>query len=224
MWTFFTLNQDVVIEIGFANSESKTSDFDILGFEKEAWFLDSVLKDSEANPILLPDHDAVEKIKSSFLQSGRLPFVYLKLHGSYGWQKKDGSDAMVIGDSKTKAIADEPLLRWYHDLFQETLLREGQKLVVIGYGFGDSHINGAIADGIRKSRLRLHIVNPMGADALRDRLMRLPIEQERRLTFDSIIWEGLGGYHQGTVCNLYNRGSGLTHEGKTFLKNCGLIS
>ena len=61
---------------------------------------------------------------------------------------------MVIGDSKTKAIADQPLLSWYHELFQETLLREGQRLAVIGYGFGDPHINGAIADGIRNIALK----------------------------------------------------------------------
>ena len=60
---------------------------------------------------------------------------YIKLHGSFGWKSSDPnrSDKLVIGRNKETQIDDEPLLKWYFDLFKQVLLRGGIKLLIIGY-------------------------------------------------------------------------------------------
>jgi hypothetical protein len=55
------------MEIGFGNSTSSSSEFDILGIQKKAWFLDNVLDGIEDNPILLPGPEHV-RIKSNLLR------------------------------------------------------------------------------------------------------------------------------------------------------------
>ena len=129
---------------------------------------------------------------------------------------------MVIGDSKSKAISEEPLFRWYEEVFRQTLLETGQKLVVIGYGFQDSHINRSIAEGVRQSALRLHVVNPTDPEKFRSDLLALPPDPEfSDGNVGSIIWDGLGGYHQGIVTDFYDHVD-LTYEGKRFLENLNL--
>ena len=46
------------------------------------------------------------------------------------------------------------------------LLRPSARLMIIGYSFSDSHINDAIAEGL-KSGLKLFIIDPHAMDALK---------------------------------------------------------
>jgi hypothetical protein len=96
-------------------------------------------------------------------------------------------------------------------------MQKRQKLVVIGYGFQDSHINRAIAEGVRQSGLRLYIVNPTDPEKVWSDLLALSPDPEfRGGDVGSIIWDGLGGYHQGIVTDFYDQVD-LTYEGKRFL-------
>ena len=88
----------------------------------------------------------------------------MKLHGSVGWRSADGSELLIVGTTKSAAIENEPLLRWYSDLFKKVLHAGDRNLVVIGYGFGDPHINAVIADGIKQHGLRLYLVTPQSPD------------------------------------------------------------
>lgn len=72
-------------------------------------------------------------------------FQYIKLHGSWNWRASDGRSGMVIGRGKETRIMQEPLLSWYLETFESVLSKEGRKLLVIGYGFRDPHINEVIA-------------------------------------------------------------------------------
>src|SRR5689334_730278 len=57
-------------------------------------------------------------------------------------------------------------------LFRAALTAEGeQKLVVVGYGFGDGHINEAIIEGIEQG-LRLWIIDPRSPTELRDHYLK----------------------------------------------------
>ena len=86
--------------------------------------------------------------------------MYIKLHGSYSWTLQEDSQAMVIGNTEAKIIENQPLLRWYLSLFKKVLNEAERNLVIVGYGFGDEHINDIIADAIRDNGLRLHVICP----------------------------------------------------------------
>lgn len=85
---------------------------------------------------------------------------YVKLHGSVNWVESNmGKRILIMGGQKAVSIGHFPILQWYHDEFRKMVLRPEARLMIIGYGFGDNHINDAIADGM-KAGLRLFVVDP----------------------------------------------------------------
>jgi hypothetical protein len=86
---------------------------------------------------------------------------YFKLHGSIDIQ--DGRNMMLIlGGDKEADIAKHPLLEFYHAQFRWWLNIPRARLMVIGYGFADAHINKMIFDAIDNG-LKLFLVGPDGA-------------------------------------------------------------
>jgi hypothetical protein len=77
----------------------------------------------------------------------------------------DGEQLLVLGADKSKTIASHEVLRWYLKLFDEELTRP-VKLMVIGYGFRDQHINQALLTGARAGHLKLGLIDPLGPRAL----------------------------------------------------------
>jgi hypothetical protein len=87
-------------------------------------------------------------------------FNYMKLHGSSNWLVPGGPTPMVIGTGKDAQIAGTPLLAWYLSIFEQVLNAGDTRLMVIGYGFGDEHINKVIANAVRNHGLFLFVWNP----------------------------------------------------------------
>ncbi len=87
-------------------------------------------------------------------------FHFVKLHGSCNWRSSAKRNAMVIGQGKASQISSEPLLAWYLDLFREHLTGHARKLMVIGYGFKDDHINAIIEKAVTDNGLQLYVVSP----------------------------------------------------------------
>ena len=86
-----------------------------------------------------------------------------KLHGSSNWQDTDNSPLLILGGEKTKGISRSPLLDYYQDKFKEYLGEPDSKLMVIGYGFGDHHINQSLVVAA-ETGLKIFIIDPMGAE------------------------------------------------------------
>ena len=63
---------------------------------------------------------------------------------------------LVMGGNKAVDINQYPLLRWYSQKFSEYLGRPQARLMVIGYSFGDAHINKTITDAADNGSLQLH--------------------------------------------------------------------
>lgn len=85
---------------------------------------------------------------------------YLKLHGSYGWLSSTGEPALVIGALKQDQIQREPLLKHYFEWFREVLERNtDRRILIIGYGFGDIHINEVLKNSIAAGA-KIFIINP----------------------------------------------------------------
>jgi SIR2-like domain len=90
---------------------------------------------------------------------------YFKLHGSIDIKQSDREMMLVIGGNKAASIAEQPLLKWYHQEFQTRLRSPGARLMIIGYSFGDQHINEMIFSGI-EAGLKIFIIDPLAADVI----------------------------------------------------------
>lgn len=156
----FTLNQDLFMERHFSHIS--------LGFHgtgvKYKEYSDAVFSHSldPKKRMPMPDEDFIKEIKSKYLLSiGNA--CYVKLHGSLGW------DTMVFGTNKFQLLSEEPLLKWYLELFEQALSRPDARILIIGYGFRDDHINARLLESAKKHRLKLYIVTPSSPADFRQR-------------------------------------------------------
>jgi hypothetical protein len=193
---FLTLNQDLFIERwhlsedqlwvpGISNHVSR---------RKEAAL-------SDEDIIAVPTAEMMKKHRernddSRISTYGR--FQYIKLHGSWNWRTSDGKSAMVIGRGKETRIMQEPLLNWYFEIFESVLSKESRKLLVIGYGFRDPHINEVIARCVNEHGLELYVLSPLPPDEFEYNLKRHAFGLSNdRVSLSGVIWRGLAGYFQG---------------------------
>jgi len=92
---------------------------------------------------------------------------FIKLHGSSNWERDNGSSLLIMGGGKAKEIGAIPLLKRYAEIFEQSLCANGARLMVIGYGFRDSHINEVIQRGVNHG-LKLFVIAPDGAEIARN--------------------------------------------------------
>jgi len=74
---------------------------------------------------------------------------------------------MVIGGEKASQIRVHEVLARNAGEFESRLMAGDTRLMVIGYGFRDSHITNVIIRGVRERGLRFFIVDPDGAGLAR---------------------------------------------------------
>ena len=160
----FTLNQDVLLEHHYANDnialigKKKWNGPELPGMRRtppqEALYANSW---SRSTWTPAPEED--------FKADGRSQPIY-KLHGSSNWTRADGQPLLIMGGAKAREIGHTPILNWYAKVFEESLVAGNARLMAIGYGFRDEHINAAIARGVERG-LKLFIVAPEGAELAR---------------------------------------------------------
>jgi hypothetical protein len=90
---------------------------------------------------------------------------YIKLHGSIDIKQSDREMMLVIGGNKAASIAKQPLLEWYQKVFNARLRSKDARLMIIGYSFGDAHINQMIFSAVEIG-LKIFIVDPLGVDVI----------------------------------------------------------
>jgi len=184
---FFTLNQDLFIERRYYNGERPV----IPGIQpKQAWF--SSIFNMQLRPTdycVTPSKEFIEANKEEILSSSK--FFYIKLHGSQNWLSSEGKQQMVIGSGKAGQIWQDPVLSWYFEIFKAVVLHENRKMLIIGYGFKDTHINEIFSEAVDKYGLRIYLISPESIDSLKRNLNKS--EHGKK------ILTGLSGYYQ---CNL----------------------
>ena len=100
-----------------------------------------------------------------------------KLHGSHNWFADSKSERLlVIGGNKTGTIRAFEILNRYQQDFQNMLLQPDVHLMVIGYGFGDTHINSVIERAARDG-MQTFIIDPCGVDVIDKRDARVQTTQ-----------------------------------------------
>ncbi|HBH46059.1 MAG: hypothetical protein A2445_03540 [Candidatus Jacksonbacteria bacterium RIFOXYC2_FULL_44_29] len=206
----FTLNQDLFLE--------RKSKHKPLGLQERL--------SSDTYRAVLPDQKYIDDFKERHLSSlGN--FQYIKLHGSYGWLtsyffSKYGEDhRMVLGINKYEEIINEPLLKWYFELFEQAICREGVKLLIIGYGFRDEHINKCLVQAISGFGAKIYIISPEDSETLRDRLIGKP-ECSSQLwkpeDEGSQIWNAIAGYFPYELKTIFPSDQSETHIKKDIFK------
>lgn len=181
----FTLNQDLLVERRYHDLTAI-----LWGLRRAA-----DLRAGGTHPLEESDYITLPTIPPN-LDREHSPYgiAYVKLHGSWNWRSSDDSRRMVIGRAKRQQIANEPMLDAYLELFQSVLSSGERRLLIAGYGFGDAHINGAIADGVEKGGLQVFIMSPQDQSEVRERLNSTP---------GHTIWSGLAGYFPYTLRQLF---------------------
>jgi hypothetical protein len=81
---------------------------------------------------------------------------------------------LVMGGNKAASINRHPLLTWYHEQFEAYMSEPDSRLMVIGYGFADPHINETIERAADANpRMLLFLVDPRGRAILPKRLAEI---------------------------------------------------
>jgi hypothetical protein len=91
---------------------------------------------------------------------------YYKLHGSSNWRGANDVPIMVGGTGKRGLIDHFPVLASLHRAFKDQLSIGHVRLVVIGYSFGDEHINEVVMNAADGGNLEIFIIDPNGIDVL----------------------------------------------------------
>ena len=160
----FTLNQDILLESGYMAQSDPPQAF---GHRWSDFSLPGMIPRVQPSPLsplprwcgeFCPDPQGV-KPTSSGIQP-----IY-KLHGSSNWVDEKGERLIIMGGEKTAKIGGSNVLAAYAEEFGRRLNEPEMRLMIIGYGFGDGHINAAIEAAATVGGLRTFIVDPRGSDA-----------------------------------------------------------
>lgn len=152
----FTLNQDLLLEIHYFDQARNLT-------TNRRW-------SGAIAPGMQPRGQAAQAPWSGrewtpdgdFSVLGQLQPVY-KIHGSTNWKTIENADMLIMGGGKRASINDFAVLRKYHDALAEQVHQGSVRMVVIGYGFRDDHINEILKDGVVNHGLLLHVIDPRGA-------------------------------------------------------------
>jgi SIR2-like domain len=153
----FTLNQDLLLEFHYnaGHPPSRWIGSYYPGIEPEVF-----------TPLKAREVVRVERrVGSIRAEDSRRQPVY-KLHGSVDWVDGSGS-LFVMGGGKDAYIQSKPLLRQYFEIFTDYLRRPDARLMIIGYGFADEHLNRVLVEAAQANpSLGVFHVHPEGRDAV----------------------------------------------------------
>jgi hypothetical protein len=101
----------------------------------------------------------------------------IKLHGSMDWHISNQDEivindqeaglwlprAMIFGGQDSKLVPYGPFLHLRHEF--QRFLRQENKLLIVGYSFGDAHLNAIIRSWVAtRHKSHMMVVNPSGFD------------------------------------------------------------
>lgn len=159
----FSLNQDLLLEYCYRGSKDGLVDRSDIRTERDWQFPGMRLMSTSADLQTFPSAAGTwVPAEVCSIAHGEQPIF--KLHGSSNWRTAEGSDIMILGGGKMQAIEQYPVLQWYSKVFAEYLGQPQARLMVIGYGFRDEHINETLLQAMTKG-MKPFVVDPLGAEA-----------------------------------------------------------
>jgi SIR2-like domain len=187
---FFTLNQDLFVERWF-KEDAKIHLPWIESTPERAQSAAGALLDIDV--IRLPTEVQLQNEGIEILSPEHLN--YIKLHGSSNWTSSDGSLQLVIGGEKESQIGQEPILKSYFKIFEDALSRSDRRLMVIGYGFRDQHINKVIKDCVLAHNLKFYIISPSNPKKI--------VENINKADRSGVMIKGLSGVFNNNLAQIF---------------------
>ncbi len=172
----FTLNYDLCVEKAY---QAEYKEFPERGFDRDRFWSHE-----------LPE-EATPAEKNLYLY---------KLHGSIDWMRDANNGKLTYSDSTSKIKVDEgelifgttyklqyvdPFLFLVYQLRRLSL--EAKLILVIGYGFGDEHINGILQQALRGGQEKRLVVVTWFGDHLND-----DEREKKTMHFKSFVAKQLG--------------------------------
>ena len=162
----FSLNQDLLLELGYCRVEPRQA----ISTRRTWSAVQFPAMHPRVRPAPLTD---VPRWAGEQCPSGEVSVApanahtqpIYKLHGSSNWVDESGERLLVMGGEKTAGIKGSTVLSMYQAEFERQLLLPDTRLMIIGYGFHDNHINNALERAAINGGLRTFIIDPAGADA-----------------------------------------------------------
>jgi len=162
----FSLNQDLLLEIGYCQRAEPTQAFNPRwsGLEFPGMVTRVPNPMTPASRWVGSRCPASRDVQSVAPTNNHTQPIY-KLHGSSNWVDETGDQLQIIGGDKTASIAASKVLSLYKAEFDRRLKLPDTRLMIIGYSFHDNHINASINEAISAGSLQAFIIDPAGADA-----------------------------------------------------------
>jgi hypothetical protein len=154
----YTLNQDLLLELHYDPTLESPRRWNAKHFP-------GIASAPNRSSFKIDQIDQKRKVLANIVGAPGCQPIY-KLHGSTDWQD-DSGDLFVIGGGKESYIERKPLLVAYFADLAQRLRQPGVRLMIIGYGFGDKHVNDLLSAAAQENRsLGVFFVHPDGRDAI----------------------------------------------------------
>jgi hypothetical protein len=161
----FTLNQDLLLESGYCAQADPPQAFRA---DRHGYAFPGMIPRAQPAPLGLVPRWCGEFCPDPASTSVAPPDPHTqpiyKLHGSSNWVDDVGERLLIMGGDKVDAIRGSQLLRAYAEEFRRCLGEPDARLMIIGYGFQDHHINSVIETAAANG-LKIYIVDPWGIEA-----------------------------------------------------------
>jgi hypothetical protein len=161
----YTLNQDLLLERHYFNSDfplinpQRWSGWAMHGMRQIPRAMDDYVVGQENIPTYTPTENYIPTPTQQ---------PYFKLHGSSNWRDADGRLIIALGGNKAGTIQATNVLRRYFEKFSTDLSSGDARLMVIGYGFHDQHVDAVIQKAVDDRNLKIFIVDPLGVDVAQE--------------------------------------------------------
>lgn len=153
----FTLNQDLLVE-RFWRMPARLS-VEYFGV-KPVSEPRSTMQEFFHQKITVPPSELDMTVGTTLFHNTQADRLYVKLHGSMNWLRLDGSRLMISGADKQSKIGSDTILNALWKCFEDQCLQGKVKILCLGYGFGDHHVNEVIAKALALHNAELVIVSP----------------------------------------------------------------
>lgn len=117
------------------------------------------------------DYKFEDMTKTVKFESSKFPsnnvINYVKLHGSWNWHHTEGYVINITGVNKSSDMDTTKILKTGRNLFNK-VVKTKLNIVVVGYSFGDPHINDILLDAIH-NQSRIIIISSESYQKMRER-------------------------------------------------------
>jgi hypothetical protein len=206
----FTLNQDLLLEAQyFAHDVSIFSDQRWTGAVMPGMLPCGPANQASKNDWGHRDWVPSKKDEDYIIAASQQPFC--KLHGSSNWQAGHGGPLLIVGNNKEDAMKLHPVLLRYMEEFERRLAMPGARLMVIGYGYRDQHINDCLQYAVETHGLRIFNISPDGAEAAQKAAPNAGARGRKPTAFEQAFQKGLMGASCRGLAEIFGHNA-IEHE------------